>query len=575
MAENENQVPEEEVYEGEGEGEEVQQEGISTIRWVKELLQRAPWFAASAIFHFVLLLVATVMTFAGKPPAVDTAVTISVSSNERVPPPRFDLKRSTVDRKGLPGPEADPSITDPAIYFPEAEESDHNESADNEDYHQMKGDSFDFISSMKGTAGGIRGNADSKNAAIYDTLGVGGGGGGAGRYGGRFGGKRNLRARGGGGGTEAAVIAGLKWLARHQDGDGHWSTDKFDANCRATPKCSGGGSRKHDVGLTGLSLLAFLGAGYLPSTTYKFEDPFTKWRIIKFGDVVKNGLRWLRDIQDAEGCFKGTEEEFMYDHAIATLAMTEAAWLTVTPLYREPAQRGIDFLCKARNPGFAWRYTVRPGDNDTSVTGWAVMALKSAEMSGIRFDHEAYQGAREWLKRVTNQQGKVGYESPGDLGSILQGINDKWQNHPAMTAVGLLIKIFVDKKGDPWMKVAANEIVKDLPVWDEKQKTIDFYYWYYAALALFQYDAPSGSAWKAFNESMKKALVPYQGGQRSGCQDGSWDPAVDKWGSIGGRVYATAINVLTLEVYYRYASVFGVRDESSKQGAVKEGARQK
>ena len=260
----------------------------------------------------------------------------------------------------------------------------------------------------------------------------------------------------------------------------------------------------------------------------------------------------------------------MYDHSIACLAMTEAAWLTLTPLYKEPAQRGIDFLCKARNPGFAWRYTVRPGDNDTSVTGWCVMALKSAEMQGIKFDPEAYQGAREWLKRVTNAQGKVGYESPGDLGSILEGINDKWKTHPAMTAVGLLTKIFVDKKGDPWMKVAANEIVKDLPTWNEQEKTIDFYYWYYAALALFQYDAPSGSAWKAFNDSMKKALVPYQGGQKMGCMDGSWDPAVDKWGSIGGRVYATAINVLTLEVYYRYAHVFG---GDHAQTTAKEGAK--
>ena len=34
-------------------------------------------------------------------------------------------------------------------------------------------------------------------------------------------------------------------------------------------------------------------------------------------------------------------------------------------------------------------------------------------------------------------------------------------------------------------------------------------------------------------------------------------PAVDRWGFAGGRVYATAINVLTLEVYYRYENVFG------------------
>src|SRR3989454_12351648 len=99
----------------------------------------------------------------------------------------------------------------------------------------------------------------------------------------------------------------------------------------------------------------------------------------------------------------------------------------------------------------------------------------------------------------------------------MPGINDKWQCHPAMTAVGLLIKIFVTKnQRDPWMKVASQAIVRDLPTWDPQKKAIDFYYWYYAALALFQYDAPNGPAWKSFNESMKKALVPFQKGYPQG-----------------------------------------------------------
>jgi len=63
---------------------------------------------------------------------------------------------------------------------------------------------------------------------------------------------------------------------------------------------------------------------------------------------------------------------------------------------------------------------------------------------------------------------------------------------------------------------------------------------------------------------MKEALVPYQEGEKAGCVRGSWNPAVDKWGSVGGRIYATAINVLTLEVYYRYESVFtGTRKAGS------------
>ncbi len=58
---------------------------------------------------------------------------------------------------------------------------------------------------------------------------------------------------------------------------------------------------------------------------------------------------------------------------------------------------------------------------------------------------------------------------------------------------------------------------------------------------------------------MKAALLPNQKLAKHGCENGSWDPSEDRWGFEGGRVYATAMNCLTLEVYYRYANVFGGR----------------
>ena len=48
---------------------------------------------------------------------------------------------------------------------------------------------------------------------------------------------------------------------------------------------------------------------------------------------------------------------------------------------------------------------------------------------------------------------------------------------------------------------------------------------------------------------MQKSLL---GTQRvGGDEDGSWDP-IGEWGIAGGRVYATAIGAMTLEVYYRF-----------------------
>jgi hypothetical protein len=112
------------------------------------------------------------------------------------------------------------------------------------------------------------------------------------------------------------------------------------------------------------------------------------------------------------------------------------------------------------------------------------------------------------------------------------------------------------KKNDPRVSGGCDLLLKDKPRWDGNQT--DFYYWYYASLALFQYDAPGGAKWKSWNEEMKNALVPHQNKPTAGCRRGSWEP-VDRWSCEGGRVYATAINALTLEVYYRYPNLFGVK----------------
>ena len=537
---------------------------VGGVLWLRDLLRRSPWWAASALFHLVLLLMATVVTFAVKPSVKPNCVgfEILVPRPNAPLPPRVKSTESAVDRAIPRDPNQAWEPTNPLVFDLTAKPSDHFESDDNQTFHQRKGEGFDGKSFMGRNGNGLFSTRETlAKAGLSPALGIGGGAGGSKRFGGKLGGRENLIRPNGLDPKDVLgpVLDGLKWLARHQETDGRWSGASFDAACRGPERCSGTGAASHDVGITGLALLAFLGAGYTPSVRSAetiFQDPFTPGRTIRFDNAVKNGLRWLLDHQDGEGCFGPQSGEFMYDHSIAALALAEATWLCLTPLYREPAQRGIDFLVKAQNPGMAWRYSVRPGDNDTSVTGWCVMALKSAELSGLKFDRGAFDGARSWLQRVTNSQGVVGYESPGDKGSVIPGVNDRWESHPSMTAVGLLTRIFIDRKKEPWMKVAASQIVKDLPVWDPAHRTVDYYYWYYAALALHQFDAPNGPAWKAFHGAMEKALIPHQEREKSRCAQGSWDPSVDKWGSVGGRVYAAAINVLTLEVYYRYQNVF-------------------
>jgi hypothetical protein len=262
--------------------------------------------------------------------------------------------------------------------------------------------------------------------------------------------------------------------------------------------------------------------------------------------------------QDTEGCIGGrSASKYMYNHSIAALTMSEAYGMTTSELLKEPAQRAINFLIGAQNPGMAWRYTSRCNDNDTSVTGWAVMALKSAEISGLQAPGSGYEGAKAWLNQVTGANHRVGYNAKDTGQVVVEGRNEHFADHDALAAIAVMSRIFMSKnRGDPALKGGVDLLLKDLPVWTGPK--IDFYYWYYASLALFQFDGPSGPSWKAWNENMKNALVANQKRAADGCQNGSWDP-IDRWGFEGGRVYATAINALTLEVYYRYENVFGVK----------------
>ena len=70
------------------------------------------------------------------------------------------------------------------------------------------------------------------------------------------------------------------------------------------------------------------------------------------------------------------------------------------------------------------------------------------------------------------------------------------------------------------------------------------YYRYYATLALFQLGGP---LWKTWNAVMREQLVTSQR-RHAGCLDGSWDAQSGEY----GRFFATALDCLSLEVYYRY-----------------------
>jgi hypothetical protein len=373
----------------------------------------------------------------------------------------------------------------------------------------------------------------------------------------RFGGKRLCVAKGGGGkDTEEAVLNALRWLARHQNKDGSWSATKHVGECGKIPAFRGAcapnpGSEDHDVGLSGLALMAFLGSGY----TQESKDIYDG---ICYGDVVKKGLDRLAQIQHETGRVGSDKPpKYMYNHFLASCALADAFGITRDEGLKKTTGRAIEYIVKAQNPGKGWRYTFQPGDNDSSATGWAVHALHSAERAGFKVPESAWQGAIAWIDEATEKSyQRVGYTDRRIGKVVIPGVSEHFADHPTLTSMGAASRMFIARKGvGPEVRAGAEHLIADLPEWDARGLKVDMYYWFHASTAMFQFDGPSGPFWKKWNERMKAVLLEKQNRTKGDCRHGSWEP-VDRWSSEGGRVYTTAMGALTLEVYYRIPSVF-------------------
>ena len=353
---------------------------------------------------------------------------------------------------------------------------------------------------------------------------------------------------------EIPTLTALRWLRRHQQTDGAWSISHFDRNCdrTRTAVCDGAGSEgAGDVGATSLAVLAFLGAGYT------HEDG------AEFADCIRNALQYLRHQQQADGLFgrRSDGAATAYNHALATFAMTEAYGLTGQEFYKSYAQRGVRLIVDWQNwrpdgsgEKYGWRYSPRDRDNDTSVTIWMLMALKSARACEIFVPDEACAGALHWFDDVTDDlYYRAGYHT---LGDNIPSPDPAKPNamHETTTAMAMLGRIFAGQRPTlAPIKAGADLLLQDLPVWNAAAGSIDYYYWYFGTTAAFQV---GGETWNDWNKALKSALVEHQNCDKTSCQYGSWDPAVDCNGRRFGRVCATALNCLTLQIYYRYDKAF-------------------
>ncbi|MBI3722396.1 hypothetical protein HY251_00345 [bacterium] len=203
----------------------------------------------------------------------------------------------------------------------------------------------------------------------------------------------------------------------------------------------------------------------------------------------------------------------MVDHAIATLALCEAYRITNAVVYRASAQSAIDCLEASLEHGI---------DGDESLAGWCVLALESARRGALNVNN---------------------HESGALFGEL-----------PEASPVSFLAGTLLDGKKDD---------ERALDEWDAKA-SIDHEHLCFATLAIYEHDGPDGPRWRAWQRQVGAAVMQLQRARKDGCEEGSWSTDGSFASDTRGRVYATAINVLTLELYYRYSKVLGMEPHDDK-----------
>ena len=331
-------------------------------------------------------------------------------------------------------------------------------------------------------------------------------------------------ARGGTIQSEEAVERALDWLALHQLPSGAWSLVHDTGKCNG--RCANNGVRdRFDPAATGLSLLAFLGAGYTHQQG-------------KHQETVRKGVYFLLQILEETpqgGSFLYACDRGMYNHGIAAFAICEAYQLSGDRDLKRPAQQAIDFIVSSQNYRGGWGYLPQqPGD--LTLSGWQIMALKSGSAAGLDVPPATILRIDPFLDSQQVESGVFyGYGKPGRSSTC--------------TSIGLLIRLF---RGMPHTDARILEGAQFLRKLGRSNG--DIYFNYYATLFLFHVGEPF---WREWNEQMREHLIATQA--TYGHETGSWY-FENAYGKEGGRLYTTAMCAMTLEIYYRFSPIYQQAD---------------
>jgi hypothetical protein len=323
-----------------------------------------------------------------------------------------------------------------------------------------------------------------------------------------------LKLGGGDEKTEAAVAAGLKWLALHQAPDGRWSLSAFHMSTRTEPfpggkisadkTMTGQGTLQDDTAGTALALLPFLAAGHTHKPNKALDPSYHKG--------VQAGLTWLVRQQNKTGAFSHN----IYAHSLATIALCEAYALTADPQLKAPAQRSITYLVAYQHEKGGWRYNPQEA-GDLSITAWVVQALLTARAAGLTVPERTLKLADDFVDFCEDgaNKGCYCYKPPAERSA-------------SMTAAGLLTRMELGGlKPDNQKVLNGVDFLKTFPPGPNNELYLE----YYAARTMHRVGRDAWTA-RFVGEDGKDGLRDYllkrmDTGKTMPTMAGSWAPELD------------------------------------------------
>lgn len=330
------------------------------------------------------------------------------------------------------------------------------------------------------------------------------------------------------GACQKAVEKALDWLARHQCPDGRWDEDELSSLCGPTP-CPEGRTKVRSTGFShALALLAMARAGVTTG-----HDGH--------GQAFRKAVAYAVGLQTPAGLLARTQFESTMETALFTRALAEVeAAEPGLPGVRKAVEKGVQYLLSAQNPGWGWRYGIRPGDNGTEHTAAALLALARARSLGLSFPRAALDGGMHWINRVTDEvTGRTGAFSKGGQGAVMANARTfRPVDSPTARALAARLVWKADPEKDELARRGFDILWHGQPAWEE-ERSIYYSYWNDLSLA---YALKGGKDAAVVLSRLADLLVEHQ--EEDGCARGSW-PSIGAFSSHG-RIVSTALGLLAV-----------------------------